>query len=325
MRRFLLATAALSLASCGSDGGGDGAGTPSIPVITPAPTPTPTPTPAPTPTPSPTPTPTPTAYETAFDFSRVRTISVTGLVSVVCVICSVDGPPLPVTKVTTDNGIFSYNPTNSLDYVSWKTGSFPQDSFDNVTNAYTAPSTDSYYFSLGNCCTYRMVFNRIPGLNYVMAAFYQRDPTRNTFEENFYSAGSQTSAADIGTGTLTYNMTYWAYDTPAAARAYQRPPVFVTQSVQGGTFSINVDAKSVSGTLIVQLENDPLPLTLTMTGAFDPGTGRFNGTATNNKGLPNWPFAGAVYGPRAGEIGFAFAAAALSTEYRGDAFGKRSN
>jgi hypothetical protein len=74
MRRLLLATAAITLASCGSGGANDGTGSAPVPVVT-----VPTPAPAPTPTPTPTPTPGATTVAPFDELSAATTLqTITG-------------------------------------------------------------------------------------------------------------------------------------------------------------------------------------------------------------------------------------------------------
>ena len=130
----------------------------------------------------------------------------------------------------------------------------------------------------------------------------RRGPAKLDTYLSHFVYGPTTRVADIPPASDTYDLRYPYASTDTRS---------VTVTAQ--TFTVNFNAKTVSGTATVLVTGQPWPGThvMTFTGIFDANGSGFSGTMTSPT-LPSGPFFGQLYGPGAVEMGLVLSV--LSTD-----------
>lgn len=309
MRLVSLSALMLSLAGCG---GSDSGGSSTVPPrSSPAPVPVPVPVPVPTPPPAPAPSPT---YALATDFTADRDYPGWG----VRLVSTYTAPPFGAPAGTVGTTVYSATIADETRAAGFL--------YAAGTRTYTARwFSDTQSFGPAESRIYQ---GFLP-YDLVGASSFVRVPLRTSLAEQDYTryVGSISWSIYTGNGNAVLNsesrdhnsifgITTLPSDLPTGTSVYRLNPS--TRQVGLGTgYVIGSDAVvltvdwatgNFTGTWTIDIAPTAPPgtppLAFNLTGRINTGSSRLSGTATGS-GFTG-TFTGAVFGPRAQEIGFAF-------------------
>lgn len=306
---------ACALASCGGGGGSS-----SVPVIAgTAPTPTPTPSASATATPSPT-----ASYDTAFDFTRDRSISLNG--AELTAISSSNSGTTTYTSIM--NQVYTPAANPLLGYVaasqqasvtlfnlqgqSYSQAQISLRESDRLV--YTAPSG---FLSIAQPGPKLGSFPEALRYTILVVQSEQLPDVQGNFHstERRFVGGSSTQSSDVprtGAGTYRALLTTAAL-TPLKADGY---------TAQNATFTIDYATGAVRGSITATSISTSATLNLTITGQLSASSNRLNGSLTSSDGGTG-TFTGELFGSQGIEAGFAFSLARGTEQIVGTVAGIR--
>lgn len=311
---------AMALAGC------DGGGSTSFPA--PTPTPTTTPAPTPTPSPSPTPTPTPAAYETAFDFSRNRTIPMLFFNYPQGFEYEVGKKPQPY---IVDDFHFSQDPAAGTVEIGYGYGAVGMSLGDfhffyraNPYNGVLYNSRADILRADTNAGPYSrraVVIFPVAGIQYA-ATGEGNKPVAGAggyFERMLLGARTRPGDAPAA-ATLTYPIAPDSYKTLGSSGVE-------TLLYPSGNLVVNTATRAVGGTITVPSLSGGPAVHLTISGTLNAADLSLSGDVTNDASIPAGSFAGWLFGPSATEAGILIQVANTKTvqSYFFPVVGKRAS
>ncbi|WP_267388223.1 hypothetical protein [Sphingomonas sp. GC_Shp_3] len=293
----LAAPLAVALASCG------GSHNPSVPVVT---GPTPTPSPSPSPTPTPTPSAPSASYDKSSDFDRDRSFNAIGLRVVTST------PPSGL-EAALDSRIDAESVSVGFDFAATTQTYRARYIGENLLAATQRKSYSPSNYTYDVYSQGQTSFTRSP--SFIGASYVGYVLWTDSIAAVSNNPSSQINRLMIfGSRTLVNDL------PTAGVRSFTGlSSTFGGVASEGRAATINVNYSSHMVTVTSAYQppaagsagsgSNQITEPFTMSGTFDPATGRISGTVSYQSTTGSGKFEGALYGPQSAEAGILFSGA----------------